>query len=105
MVPKWSKNLPPNGALLGSITGGHNKGPGTFEYPYGLAADSKGNVYVSDYDMGVFKYSSTSLAFETTVTNTDPFYYGPLSVAVDPQGDVYVSDYYYYIYKFVPTIP
>ncbi len=58
-----------------------------FGFPWGLAVDSSGNVYVADYDVGVRKVTPdgtvTTLAKPANVTFT------PSDVTVDASGNVY----------------
>jgi sugar lactone lactonase YvrE len=86
---------------------GSTEGTGTaamFNYPYGVAVDAAGNVYVADsYNHKIRKISSvavvTTLAGNGTLGSNDAtgtlakFNY-PLGVAVDAAGNVYVADIY-----------
>lgn len=90
----------PEGVLMGNITSTTGKAA-NFVYPYGVAGDGMGNVFVADYDLGIFKYNDVTLNYEATVAVPSEFYDGPLAVAPDTQGNVYATDYYY-TYKFVP---
>ena len=93
--------------LAGSGTLGYADGPGTsaqFKYPYSVAVDGIGNVYVADpYDHRIRKISPTgvvsTLAGSGTLGYADgagaaaQFSY-PFGVAVDGAGNVYVGDPY-----------
>ena len=63
-----------------------------FATPAGIALDSAGNLYVSDYAANtVTKVVSTSGA--PTFTSMGSGFRNPLGVAVDPANNVYVADY------------
>ena len=67
---------------------------GTNGYPYGVAVDGAGNVYVADYgNSAIEKWSLASGAFTTLVSSNTfaPWGY-PLSLAVDTAGNVYIAD-------------
>ena len=58
-------------------------------YPYGLAIDSSGNVFVANY-------SSSNILKITPGGSQSVFksgFYAPQSIAVDSSGNVYISDY------------
>jgi PKD repeat protein len=75
--------------------GTYGSGDGQFNYPSGIAVDSKGNVYVSDrHNHRIQKFSSDG----TFVTKwgseglgAGEFKY-PMGVTVDSSGNVYVAD-------------
>ncbi len=60
-----------------------------FNYPYGVAVDTKGNVYVADNGNNAIK----KIATDGTVTTLGGGFNRPASVAVDASGIVYVADY------------
>jgi len=91
--------------LAGSKTRGNTDGTGSaasFNYPYGVAVDSNGNVYVVDNgNHGIRKITSagvvTTLAGSGTKGNADgtgsaASFYSPAGLAVDSNGNVYVAD-------------
>ena len=76
--------------------GSQGSGNGQFNGPYGLAVDSSGNVYVTDYNNHrVQKFSSTG----SYITKWGSYGSGngqfdrPWGIAVDSSGNVYVVDY------------
>ena len=76
-----------------------------FAYPYGVAVDSAGNVYVADnYNSTIRKVTPAgvvttvaglAIAYGSTDgTGSAARFWFPCGVAVDSSGDVYVADYY-----------
>ena len=78
-------------------------------FPYGLAADSKNNVYIADYSNDVVrKVSSGSSGTITTIAGiggvagysgdggpaTNALLYQPQALAIDPAGNVFIADTY-----------
>ncbi len=79
--------------LAGSTKGfSNNPGNAQFNYPYDVAVDAAGNLYVADQDnYSIRKITSTgqvSTLASTTSTNTRP-----AGVTADKDGNVYVADY------------
>jgi sugar lactone lactonase YvrE len=85
----------------GSVNGVGNAA--LFFLPFGVAADTSGNVYVADaYNATVRKITSdgtvTTLAGmagsrgSTDGTGSDALFYKPSSVVVDPSGNIFVAD-------------
>jgi len=90
--------------FAGTDTRGHADGPGTeaqFNYPYGVAVDSSGNVYVADADNnrirkitpeGVVSTFAGSTEGSADGTATTAQFHHPTGVAVDSSSNVYVAD-------------
>ena len=75
--------------------------PGQFSFPYGVAADAAGNVYVGDTDNDTIRKITpagavSTLAGQASVTGsadgTAASFNHPEGVAVDAAGNVYVAD-------------
>ena len=86
-------------------TGG--SGNGQFAYPYRVATDAAGNVYVADSGNNrIQKFTSTGTyltQWGTYGTGNGQFYY-PWGVATDAAGNVYVADTFNErIQKFAPV--
>ena len=104
------RKIDPDGTtttIAGTVgANGSSNGVGSaaqFWYPYGVAVDSKKNVYVADkFNDQIRKIDpngvTTSLAGIAGVassldgTGSSAFFYEPTSVAVDTAGNVYVAD-------------
>jgi sugar lactone lactonase YvrE len=91
--------------LAGSGTTGSVDATGTlasFNYPYGLAVDNTGNVYVADTDNNkIRKITSTGvvttlagsgLQGSVDAVGTLASFFDPTGVAIDGYGNVYVAD-------------
>ena len=71
-----------------------------FNWPWGVAVDASGNIYVADTDnhrvqkctLSGTDYTCTTFAGETGVFGDDFGHLHPLAVAVDNAGRVYVAD-------------
>jgi hypothetical protein len=73
---------------------GTNDGPGSFArfyFPYGVAADTKGNVFVAD-NLNRTVREMTPAGTNWTVTTIARGFGDPAGVAVDTNGVVYVAD-------------
>jgi sugar lactone lactonase YvrE len=82
-----------NVTTLAGIAGvsGTNDGPGataTFNFPTAVAADTNGNIFVSDLLSGSVRKIDTNNVVSTTATG----FYRPSGIAVDGGGNIYVSD-------------
>lgn len=104
------RKITPDGVVstfAGSATGvpGNVDGKGTaagFTYPWGVAADSTGNVYVADTDNHTVRKITpagdvSTLAGAVGITgNADgggtARFFSPRGIVVDPSGNVYVGD-------------
>jgi hypothetical protein len=85
--------------LAGSIAG-NAEGTGTsakFNFPYDVAVDVTGNVYVSDASNYRIRKITISGATATVSTQAglSAQFNVPIGVAVDGSGNVYVTDYWY----------
>jgi sugar lactone lactonase YvrE len=88
--------------------GGQGSSDGTgasaaFEYPYGLAADGSGNIYIADHGNNTIRKMTSSGSVSTFAGTAGPAgsadgtggaagFSGPAGVAVDGSGNVYVAD-------------
>jgi len=61
----------------------------TMNYPYGLAVDKSGNLYVANVFGGVNIYSSTTLKLTNTITAGLSY---PAAVAISYNGNIYVAN-------------
>jgi len=85
-------NAVPSATISGGSTG--------LCYPYGIALDSSGNIYVADEGAAsVFVYptlaSSTGLLNEApiaTISGSNTGLSGPYGIALDSSGNIYVAD-------------
>ncbi len=94
------------GSTPGGTASGAADGTGTaatFNRPYGLALDGKGNLYVADYNNNLIRKLVISTGDVTTFagsgvrtyangTGTAAAFYNPTGVAVDTTGNIYVAD-------------
>src|SRR5262249_5155854 len=80
----------PRSTLWAGATGTPGDGPGEFQWPWGVAADRRGNVYVADRGnarVQKFARDGTWLAAMGAGVLTDP-----TELAVGPRGTVAVVD-------------
>ena len=80
--------------------GGFADGTGTnaqFYYPWNVATDRGGNVYVADYYNGAIR----KLTPAGEVSTLSSAFFVPVGVAVDTAGNVYVTDTAYQVIKKV----
>jgi DNA-binding beta-propeller fold protein YncE len=87
-----------------SMWGKYGSGQGEFNYPYGIAIDSRGDVYVSDMNNNRIQKFSPDGEFITATglygSGDGQFKY-PYGIAVDEKGVLYVIDAFNYrIQKF-----
>jgi sugar lactone lactonase YvrE len=75
-------------SVLAGWSGGAN-GDDTFTYPFGLAVDAAGNVYVADGAKGIVKVTP---AGATSVLNTGSLKLNPMGLALDAADNIYVAD-------------
>lgn len=94
--------------LKGKVENGAPLPPpeGEFEDACGVAVDSHGDVYVSDYyhrTIDVYGPGSgtQSGGYLTQIADPDPD--GPCNLAVDAKGDVYVNNWRRDVIRFAPT--
>lgn len=76
-----------------------------FYFPYGIAADSKGNAFVSDYvnatirkitptgDVTTFAGSATAAIGSVDGTGSAARFFGPRGMTIDGADNLYVADY------------
>ena len=75
--------------------GNGGSGDGEFGKPSGIAVDSSGNVYVSDYAnnrIQKFSWDGTFITKWGTAGSGDGEFGGFVGIAVDSSGNVYVPD-------------
>ncbi|MGP8214278.1 MAG: T9SS type A sorting domain-containing protein [Bacteroidia bacterium] len=96
--------------LAGSGASGNANGIGTaatFNYPYGIAYDGSGNLYVGDQSnneirkivistgaVSLFAGSPTGATGSANGTGTAATFYGPEGLTCDGNGNLFVADYY-----------
>jgi sugar lactone lactonase YvrE len=91
--------------FAGSGSSGAVNGPvslASFKYPYGVAVDNLGNVYVADFNNHLIRKISggvvSTLAGQAGIpgfangSGSTALFYHPQGVAVDGSGNVYVAD-------------
>ena len=94
LVTSRIQKFSPDGTFL-TKWGSCGSGNGQFYYPYGVAVDGSGNVYVADTDNYRIQKFSSDGTFLTTWGSSgsgDGQFYYPYGVAVDGSGNVYVAD-------------
>jgi sugar lactone lactonase YvrE len=91
--------------LAGSGTAGATDGTGTaasFNYPFGVAVDATGNVYVSDENHKIRKISPVGLVTTfagsgvqgaTNGNGTEASFSSPTGMTFDASGNMYVAEY------------
>jgi sugar lactone lactonase YvrE len=92
-------------AVTGAADG--NGAAASFNFPYGIAADSAGTLYVVDSLNGGVRKITPAGAVTTLVTGV-PQFDVPETIAVDPAGNAYVTDsgFHYHpgqIFKVTPN--
>jgi hypothetical protein len=66
----------------------------TLNWPFGVAVDGSGNVYIPDtYNHRVLKETLSAGTYTESVVPTSPLS-DPFGIAVDGSGNVYISDSY-----------
>jgi len=81
-------------------TGDGTGGGATFTYPYDVATDGAGNVYVAEFYDGTVRKVTPAGVVKTIATG----FFGPEGVAVDAGTNIYVSDTHYHVIRRVsPT--
>ncbi len=92
-APADLKSLPQVAATM--FEGGQGTGNGEFNSPHGIAADSAGNIFISDTNNGRIEKFSPAGAFIATF-GTKGAGYGqlgdPNGIALDRAGDIYVAE-------------
>src|SRR5947208_1185085 len=89
-----STTVPLCGAFL-TTWGSSGTGDGQFDFPFGVATDGSGNVYVADYGNDRIQKFDASGTFVTTWGSDgsgNGQFNGPHGVATDGSGNVYVAD-------------
>jgi uncharacterized protein (TIGR03437 family) len=91
--------------LCGNLGDGFPPTSALLQYPFGIAFDSSGNLYIADtYNQKIREVSATAQIIKTIAGNLNPgsggdggpptaasLYY-PFGVTVDAQGNVYIAD-------------
>ena len=77
-------------------TSGTLDGTGTaarFNFPYGVAVDSSGSVYVTDYSNSLIR-KVTSAGVVTTLANSTAGVSTPVGITLDSSGNLYIAQAY-----------
>ena len=91
--PSLFSSLPENATDM--FEGGRGTGKGEFDSPHGIAADTKGNIFVADTNNGrIEKFSPSGVYVGTLGIKGNG--YGqlgePNGIAIDRSGNIYVAD-------------
>jgi DNA-binding beta-propeller fold protein YncE len=91
--PRQLKSLPEGATNMSK--GGKGTGKGEFDLPHGIAADTKGNIFVADTNNGrIEKFSPSGVYVGTLGIKGNG--YGqlgePNGIAIDRSGNIYVAD-------------
>lgn len=104
--------------LAGSagVTGSTNESGtnASFSYPFGVAVDSSGNVYVADTNNDLIREitsggivttfaGSAGVTGSTNATGTAASFNQPVGIAVDSSGNVYVGDSHSFLIRKVTS--
>jgi Divergent InlB B-repeat domain len=74
---------------------------GEFEDACGVAVDSAGDIYISDYYHRVIYVYNSAREYMTQIKDPDPD--GPCNLAVDSSGDVYVNNWHRNVVRYAPS--
>src|SRR6266487_381911 len=92
-APAKLRSLPENATNM--FEGGRGTEKGQFDSPHGIAADSKGNIFVADTNNGrIEKFSPTGVFITSLgIKGTGHGQLGePNGIAIDRDGNIYVAD-------------
>jgi len=92
-APPQLSFLPENATSM--FEGGRGTGKGQFDAPHGIAADSKGNIFIADTNNGRIEKFSPNGVFITSlgIKGTGYGQLGePNGIAIDRAGNIYVAD-------------
>jgi hypothetical protein len=105
-----SADAAPDHQLIGAITGERIAPKEQFKDACGVAVDSHGDVYVSDYYNDRVVVFNPQWKYLTQIDSIDPLdsggvrpLNGPCDLAVDSAGELYVADYHGALRRYVPT--
>ncbi len=100
----------PDHPIRGSITGEKIGKEEQFKDACGVALDSAGDIYVSDYYQNRVVVFNKKQEYLTQITKVSPLdaggvapLDGPCDLAVDSSGHVYVNDYHRDVVRFTPA--